>query len=143
VCCAYIASAAEIIAEGRQARSGGDLALARSRYAAGAKIYRDQNDLLAYAHAIRHVADIYQQESYSGEAKPLYEESIELYRSNLNTKILDLANAFRPYALLNEAEGNLELVSKLREEAKQLYSSLRVEPGVSECDEHISKLQQP
>jgi tetratricopeptide (TPR) repeat protein len=117
--------------------------LARSRYAAAAKIYRDQNDLLAYAHTIRHVADIYQQEYYSAEAKPLYEESIELYRSNLNTKILDLANALRPYALLNEAQGNLELASKLWEEAKQLYSSLRVDPGVSECDEHIRKLQQP
>ena len=138
-----MASAAEIIAEGRQARTGGDLAAARSRYAAAAKIYRDQNDLLAYAHTIRHVADIYQQESNFGEAKPLYEESIELYRSNLSTKILDLANALRPYALLNESQGNLELTKKVWAEARQLYSSLRVEPGVSECDEHIRKLQQP
>jgi tetratricopeptide (TPR) repeat protein len=127
-------SVAQIIAEARQARAAGDLALARFRYAAAAKIYRDQNDLLAYAHTIRHVADIYQQESYSGEAKPLYEESIELYRSNLNTKILDLANALRPYALLNEVQGNPELASKLWEEARQLYSSLRVEPGVSNPD---------
>jgi tetratricopeptide (TPR) repeat protein len=139
----YMASATEIIAEGRQARAGGDLAAAGSRYAAAAKIYRDQNDLLAYAHTIRHVADIYQQASNSDEAKPLYEESIELYRSNLNTKILDLANALRPYALLNEVQGNLEVASKLWEEARQLYGSLRVEPGVSECDEHIRKLQQP
>jgi len=31
---------------------------------------------------------------------------------------------------------------KLWEEAKQLYRSLRLEPGVSECDAHIRKLQQ-
>jgi len=31
---------------------------------------------------------------------------------------------------------------QLWEEAKQLYSSLRLGPGVSECDEHIRKLQQ-
>jgi tetratricopeptide (TPR) repeat protein len=135
-------SAAEIIAEGRQARTRGDLAAARSCYAAAAKVYRDQNDLLAYAHTIRHVADIYQEESNLSEAKPLYEESIELYRSSLSTKILDLANALRPYALLNEGQGNLEWASKFWKEAKQLYSSLRVEPGVSECDEHLRNLQQ-
>lgn len=137
-----MASAAEIIAEGRQARNAGDFAAARSRYAAAAKIYRDQNDVLAYAHTIRHVADIYQQESNPDAAKPLYEESIQLYRGNLNTKILDLANALRPYALLNEANGNRELASKLWEESRQLYSSLRVEAGVTECAEHLRRLQQ-
>ncbi len=115
--------------------------MARARYAAAAKIYRDQNDVLAYAHTIRHIADIYQQESNLVEAKPLYEESIELYRSNLSTRILDLANALRPYALLNEAQGRVETARKLWEEARQLYSSVRVEAGVSECDVHISKLQ--
>ena len=135
-------SAAEIIAEGREARTRGDLVAARSCYAVAAKIYRDQKDLLAYAHTIRHVADIYQEESNLDDAKPLYEESIELYRSSLGTKILDLANALRPYALLNEAQGNLECARKFWEEARQLYSSVRVEPGVSECDEHLRKLQQ-
>lgn len=133
---------AEVIAQGRQARNQGDFASARARYAAAAKIYREQNDLLAYAHTIRHIADIYQQESNPVEAKPLYEECIELYRSNLGTKILDLANALRPYALLNEAQGNLDFGRRLWEEARQLYSSIRVEAGVSECDVHISKLQQ-
>jgi tetratricopeptide (TPR) repeat protein len=135
-------SAAEIIADGRQARTRGDLAAARSCYAAAAKIYRDQNDLLAYAHTIRHVADMYLEESKLRDAKPLYEESIELYRSSLSTKILDLANALRPYALLNEAQGNLDSASKFWEEARQLYSSLRLEAGLSECDEHLRKLQQ-
>ncbi len=136
-----MATAAEVIAQGRQARNDGNLAVARARYAAAAKIYRDQNDVLAYAHTIRHIADIYQQESNLVEAKPLYEESIELYRSNLSTRILDLANALRPYALLNEAQGRVETARKLWEEARQLYSSVRVEAGVSECDVHISKLQ--
>ena len=137
-----MASAAEVIAQGRQARNDGNFAAARERYAAAAKIYRDQNDALAYAHTIRHIADLYQQESNLAEAKPLYEESIELYRSNLSTRVLDLANALRPYALLNETQGNLEVARKLWEEARQLYSSVRVEAGVSECEVHIGKLQQ-
>lgn len=104
-------------------------------------MYRDQNDLLAYAHTIRHIADIYQEESNPAEAKALYEEALELYRTNLNTKLLDLANTVRPYALLNEEQGNLELAAKLWEEARHLYASLRIDAGVFECDAHISRLQ--
>ena len=135
-------TATEAISQGRQARNDGYFAMARAHYAAAAKIYRDENELLAYAHTIRHIADIYQQESNLVEAKPLYEECLEIYRGNLATKVLDLANAIRPYALLNEAQGNLELARKCWEEARQLYASLRLQPGISECDIHISKLQQ-
>ena len=106
-----------------------------------AHIYRDQNDILAYAHCIRHIADIYQQERKAIEAKPLYEEALELYRSNLNTKLLDLANTVRPYALLTEQEGSLDLARTLWAEARNLYSSLRVDAGISECNAHLAKLQ--
>jgi tetratricopeptide (TPR) repeat protein len=135
-------TATEAISQGRQARNDGNLAMARAQYAEAAKIYRDRNDVLAYAHTIRHIGDIYRQESNLIEAKRLYEESLELYRGNLGTKILDLANTVRPYALLNEEQGNLELARQLWDEARQLYASLRVDVGICECDAHISKLQQ-
>ena len=141
ISCSCMTTAAEAIAQGRQARVEGNFSGARAHYSAAAKIYHDQNDVLAYAHTIRHIADIYVEESNLAQAKPLYEESIELYRTNFSTKVLDLANALRPYALLNEAQGNLDLARKFWEEAKELYSSVRVEAGVSECEEHISKLQ--
>ena len=60
--------------------------MARAHYAEVAKIYRDQNDVPAYAHVIRHIADIYRQESNLVEAKRLYEESLELNRGNLVQK---------------------------------------------------------
>jgi tetratricopeptide (TPR) repeat protein len=132
--------AAEAISQGRQARKENDLAAARAHYTEAAKAYRDQNDSLAYAHTIRHIADMYLHESNLAEAKPLYEESLEIYRSNLNTKLLDLANAVRPYALLNEASGNLDLAKQLWQEARNLYSSLRIEEGVRECDAHLTQL---
>jgi tetratricopeptide (TPR) repeat protein len=135
-------TAAEAISKGRQARNEGNLPVAREHYAEAAKIYREQDDVLAYAHTIRHVADIYQQECNSVEAKPLYEEALELYRSNLGTKLLDLANTVRPYALLNEEQGNFDFARKLWREARHLYGSLRLDVGVSECDAHISQLQQ-
>jgi|WetSurMetagenome_2_1015567.scaffolds.fasta_scaffold450412_2 hypothetical protein len=95
-------SAAELIARGRQARKDGLLAAARERYATAAKIYGERNDALAYAYTIRHIADIYLEEANLAEAKPLYEESLELYRTNHGTRILDPANNLRPFALLNE-----------------------------------------
>jgi tetratricopeptide (TPR) repeat protein len=135
-------AAGEALSQGRDARKQGNFPLAREHYAQAARISRQQNDSLAYAHTIRHIADIYQQEGNLAEAKPLYEESLELYRSNLDTKLLDLANAVRPYALLNEEQGNLAIAKELWEEARQLYRSLRIEAGVSECGVHIRKLQQ-
>jgi tetratricopeptide (TPR) repeat protein len=134
--------AAEVISEGRQARKENKLAAARALYAEAAKIYADQNDSLAYAHTIRHIADMYLDESNLREARPLYEKSLEIYRSDLNTKLLDLANAVRPYALLNEKSGNLEIAKQLWQEARNLYSSLRLEEGVRECDAHLTQLLQ-
>ena len=75
-------------------------------------------------------------------AKPLYEEALELYRGNLDTKLLDLANAVRPYALLNEEQGDLEKAKELWEEARNLYASLRIEAGVLECDDRVRRHKQ-
>jgi tetratricopeptide (TPR) repeat protein len=132
--------AIEAISQGRQARDAGDFSAAREYYAKAARIYREQNDVLAYAHTVRHIADIHQQERNLAEAKPLYEEALDLYRSNLATKLLDLANTVRPYALLIEEQGNFELARRLWEEARYLYGSLRLDAGVSECDDHLTRL---
>ncbi len=136
-------SAATAISQGRQARDSGNFRTARAHYGEAARIYNDQNDTLAYAHTIRHIADIFRQEFNLGEAKPLYEQALELYRNDLNTKLLDLANTVRPYALLNEEQGNFSLAKVLWQEARNLYGSLRIEAGVSECDGHISQLSNP
>jgi tetratricopeptide (TPR) repeat protein len=88
-------TASEATSQGYQARKDGKFSMAREHYADAAKLYREQNDLLAYAHTIRHIADIYQQERNPVPVKPLYEEALEIYRSNLQTKLLDLANTVR------------------------------------------------
>ncbi len=134
-------AAGEAASRGYRARKGGDLAAAREHYAEAAKLYRQENQVLAYAHTIRHIADIDQQEHNPGTAKPLYEEALEIYRSNLDTKLLDLANTVRPYALLVEEQGDSVLAMKLWEEARSLYGSLRIDQGVSECNNHIGQLQ--
>jgi tetratricopeptide (TPR) repeat protein len=138
-----VTAAGEAIDRGSRARKENDLAAARAYYAEAATIYRGEKDSLAYAHTVRHIADMFLDESNLAEAKPLYEEALELYRGNLNTRLLDLANTVRPYALLNEKSGNLERARELWQEASNLYGSLRIEAGVSECDRHVRRLMEP
>jgi tetratricopeptide (TPR) repeat protein len=133
-------TAAESIAKGKQARAEGHLDAARAHYAEAAEIYSREGNRLAYAHTIRHIADMYRIEDKHAEARPLYEEALEIYRSNLDTKLLDLANTVRPYAQLNEAIGNLETARQYWQEARNLYASLRLEAGVTECDAHLAML---
>jgi tetratricopeptide (TPR) repeat protein len=135
-----MSSGSEAAAKGYRARREGNLSSALDSCADAAKLYREQGEVLAYAHTIRHIADIYKQERNPTAAKPLYEEALEIYRSNLDTKLLDLANTVRPYALLVEEQGDSTLALKLWEEARSLYCSLRIEPGVSECNNHIAHL---
>jgi len=132
--------AAQLIEDGRKARAEHRLEDARRLYAEAAQLYRSDKNPLACAHTIRHVADMFLNESRYAEAEPLYEEALELYRSSLNTKLLDLANTVRPFALLHEKIGNPEAARQLWQEARNLYASLRIEPGVKECDAHIAKL---
>lgn len=136
-----MSAGSEAATKGYRARREGNLSSARDYYADAAKLYREQGEVLAYAHTIRHIADIYQQERNPTAAKPLYEEALEIYRSNLDTKLLDLANTVRPYAFLIEEQGDKALALELWQEARSLYGSLRIEPGVSECSNHIAHLQ--
>lgn len=132
--------AEEATSRGRQARNDGNLKAAREHYVTAAQTHLQANNVLAYAHSIRHIADIYQQEQNANDAKPLYEEALELYRSNLNTKLLDLANTVRPYALLLEQQGDIRSAKQFWEEARNLYGSLRIEAGVVECSAHLSRI---
>jgi tetratricopeptide (TPR) repeat protein len=133
-------TAAESIAEGKQARAEGLLDAARVHYAEAAKIYASENNGLAYAHTIRHIADMFLEQAKHAEATPLYEEALEIYRSNLDTKLLDLANTVRPYALLNEETGHMEAARQYWQEACNLYASLRLDVGVDECSKHLAAL---
>lgn len=132
--------AEEATAHARKARNEGDLSAAREHYTTAAQAYRQSGDTLAYAHSIRHIADVYQQEQNATDAKPLYEEALELYRSNLNTKLLDLANTVRPYALLLEQQGDIASAKQHWQEARNLYTSLRIDAGITECNTHLSAL---
>ena len=132
---------AELIAAGRNARAQHRLDEARSLYTQAAQLCLNDQNPLAYAHTIRHVADMLLEESRYKEAKPLYEEALKLYRGNLETRVLDLANTVRPYALVNEGLTDLEFARELLQEARTLYAALRLDAGTTECDQHLARLR--
>ena len=63
-------TASEAVTQGRQARKDGNFAVARAHYAEAARMYRDENEALAYAHTIRHIADIYRQNPILSKRSP-------------------------------------------------------------------------
>ena len=85
-------TAAEFIADGRSARAQQRLDDARRLYSEAARLFLAEKDSLAYAHTIRHIADIHLEESQFRSAKPLYEEALDLYRTILESPLLDHAN---------------------------------------------------
>ena len=73
-------------------------------------------------------------------AEICYVEAIELYRWHTETPPLDLANAMRGYALLQERLGNNDEAVALWREARELYAQVNVLAGVEEGDRRIERL---
>ena len=123
---------------GQIERDRGALDAASRHYVAALAVCRDYGHPLLVAHTARHLGDIYRENGMSDQAEPLLKESIALYRSSLDTKVLDLANALRPLALLHVSLGNNEAAGQLWRESRALYSAINVIDGVSECDAHLA-----
>ncbi len=110
-------------------------------YEEAVALYRAEGDPLPIAHTVRHVADIYREAGRHKLAEPRYQESLELYRSETGTAPLDLANAIRGLAILKSDTCEAETARALWEEARELYTAVRVDAGVAECDRRLGLLQ--
>src|SRR5271155_450732 len=71
-------------------------------YGEAVAIYRAAGDVLRLAHAIRHVGDILRHEQRREPAERCYREALDLYRNHELTPPLDLANAIRGLAILQD-----------------------------------------
>jgi tetratricopeptide (TPR) repeat protein len=118
---------------GRIERDMGHADAALASYQQAAAIYREDGDALKLAHTIRHVGDILQDAGRPAEAEPCFREAIALYRAHPETPALDMANALRPLALLKNDAGDFDEADRLWDGAKELYSAVKVFPGVAEC----------
>jgi len=118
---------------GRIQRDLGHTDAALASYEEAGAVFRAHKNELKLAHTIRHVGDIHQDAKRPTAAEPHFREAIALYRAHPEAPPLELANALRPLALLQHDAGNFDEADLLWEEAKNLYSSVNVLPGVAEC----------
>lgn len=77
---------------------------ALQHYSEAVGICRRVADPLRLAHTIRHLADILRGEGSIEQARPLYQEVLEIYRCHKEVPPLDLANAVRGFCAV---EGDL------------------------------------
>jgi hypothetical protein len=126
-----------LLSAGVQARREGRLDAAAQHYAAALVVSRAHGEKLRTAHIARHLGDIHRESGLGSEAGPLLREAVEIYRCNLDTKVLDLANALRPLALLLDSLGDHRCAHELWQEAKTLYAAIDIADGVSECESHL------
>jgi tetratricopeptide (TPR) repeat protein len=108
-------------------------------YQRAADIYRRSGDALRLAHTIRHVGDILRNTKQLSRAKPCYEEALEIYRANTASPPLDVANALRGCALLDEDLGDHDAAATLWCEARDLYAAVNVQAGVEECESRLKR----
>ena len=114
--------------------------LARQHYAEALAIYRVERDVLKVAHTARHLGDIHQEAGRLDLAEPCYREALELYRADQRTGPLELANAIRSYAILNEKICNPEEAKQMWEEARSLYAAVNIKEGVAESSKRLARL---
>jgi tetratricopeptide (TPR) repeat protein len=125
---------------GRIERDLGHTDAALALYQEAAAIYRERADALKLAHTVRHVGDIYQDAGRAPAAEPCFHEALAIYRAHPETPPLELANAVRPLALLKDDAGAFDEADRLWEEAKDLYASVNVLPGVAQCAARLALL---
>jgi tetratricopeptide (TPR) repeat protein len=113
---------------------------ARGHYEEAIAILREQNESLALAHALRHLGDIHLETEHPALAEPFFHEALAIYRGHGQAKPLDLANAIRSLALLRHDAGDNESAKHLWQEARDLYETAHVAPGVAECSARLALL---
>jgi tetratricopeptide (TPR) repeat protein len=115
-------------------------AAARPLYEEAVLLCRVEKDGLLLAHTIRHLGDVYRAVGHPELAEPCYHEALAIYRADAATTPLDLANAIRPLAILEEGTGRMAEAARLWTEARDLYAAVAVAEGVAECSARLAAM---
>ena len=120
--------------DARRERAEGRPEEAERAYARAAELARSQGDPLALAHALRHLSDLARDRGELVQAREHASQAVALYRKTEDW--LGLANALRLSAL---SAGDREEATGWWKEARDLYFSLGVSAGVTECDSYLRR----
>ena len=124
--------AATLTALAQIERDLGNNEAALAQYEEATAIFRNLNNLPKLAHTLRHVADVQRHLHLTPAADANYREVLTLYRANRETAPLELANAVRGYAILNQETGNFAEAKSLWQEARDLYAAVGIKEGIDE-----------
>jgi len=124
----------EALRNARHQRREGRNREAERLYVEAAKLARFKNDQTALAHALRHVSDLARARGSSTRAWQAASEAAALYRKSDDK--LGLANSIRLKAL---SADDPEEAEACWQEARDLYSQLKVNAGVTECESHLKR----
>ena len=97
-------------------------------------------EALILAHTVRHLGDVHRETGRLDLAEPCYREALAIYRGHPETAPLELANAIRPLAIVEEKAGRSAEARRLWHEARDLYSAAGVEAGYAECAARMEAL---
>lgn len=120
----------------RAERDAGNLDGAQASYEEVAAICQSERHDLLFAHTLRHVGDILAQKGDFIGAREKCWAALQIYRESQEGRSLDVANAIRSCALLEERFDTAAAIP-LWQEAKSLYASIGVLEGVEECNLHL------
>ena len=110
------------------------------RYKLAVASARRRDDRLRLAHRVRHLGDAYYYAGRWALAEPCYLEALSIYRSDNQTRPLDLANAVRSLAVLKHQGGASDEARRLWQEAHDLYTVLEVAAGIAESAARLALL---
>jgi len=107
---------------GEVERKLGNRDAARASYEESVAILRAHGSPSRLAHTLRHLGDVYRETRHTDRARACYDEALALYRSYPEAAPLDLANAIRSVAVLQQASGNRAAARAVERGSRSLRS---------------------
>ena len=102
---------------------------------------RSLNTPMLLAHSLRHLGDVYFKLDKLEEAESVLQETIEIYRNESSAPGIELANALRVEALLQERLKKIPTALDTWSEVASIYKQANITEGVEEANQHIRLLQ--
>jgi len=132
-------NADELAKAGKLARIRGEHAEALRCYVDAMAAFHEAGDLAGQMHHGRHAADLHRKLGNLEEAHVLISVTVGFYRENPPSD-LELANALRIAALVDESFEDDGRCAALWREAASLYEKVGVQEGVDEAEAHLKAL---
>ena len=89
----------------------------------------------------RHLANLQRALGNDADSESNYREAIGIYKADSQTRIGDLANALRGFALVFEKRSKISQAKTAWEETKELYQSCNLQAGIDEANRKLDSLQ--